>query len=75
MEAHYRLAPTAILFDERLKNIYGYYGGGLDELMQIKPIRYSLKSEDYITVGFSAEYSNCFAGGRASSAKWVFGPE
>lgn len=41
--------------DERLKNIYGYYQGGIDALSKINPIRFSYKNEDFIHVGFSAQ--------------------
>ncbi|MEK7478381.1 MAG: tail fiber domain-containing protein [Patescibacteria group bacterium] len=41
--------------DERLKNIYGYYQGGLDALSTINPIRFSYKGEDFVHVGFSAQ--------------------
>lgn len=41
--------------DENKKNIIGYYEGGIDELMQVKPIKYSFKDEDYVHVGFSAQ--------------------
>ncbi|MDD5625888.1 MAG: tail fiber domain-containing protein [Patescibacteria group bacterium] len=41
--------------DERLKNIYGYYQGGLAALSAINPIRFSYKGEDFVHVGFSAQ--------------------
>ncbi|MDD5164827.1 MAG: tail fiber domain-containing protein [Patescibacteria group bacterium] len=41
--------------DERLKNIYGYYQGGLAALSAINPIKFSYKGEDFVHVGFSAQ--------------------
>ncbi len=41
--------------DENLKNIYGYYQGGLNALTAINPIRFSYKGEDFVHVGFSAQ--------------------
>ncbi|MCL5095256.1 MAG: tail fiber domain-containing protein [Patescibacteria group bacterium] len=41
--------------DENLKNIYGYYQGGLSALSALNPIRFSYKGEDFVHVGFSAQ--------------------
>ena len=41
--------------DERLKDLHGYYDGGLLQLDQINPIRFSYKNEQYVHVGFSAQ--------------------
>ena len=41
--------------DERLKDIKGNSNYGLNEIMQIIPIRFSLKNESYVHVGFSAQ--------------------
>ncbi len=41
--------------DERLKNIYGFYQGGIQQLQNINPIRFSYKNESYVHVGFSAQ--------------------
>ena len=41
--------------DERLKDIKGNSNYGLNEIMQIIPIRFSLKNESYVHIGFSAQ--------------------
>jgi hypothetical protein len=41
--------------DERLKDIKGYYQGGLEALSAIKPIRFAYKGESFVHVGFSAQ--------------------
>jgi hypothetical protein len=41
--------------DERLKDIEGNSTYGLKEIMNITPIKYNLKNETYIHIGFSAQ--------------------
>jgi hypothetical protein len=41
--------------DERLKDVGGYYEGGLQQLLGINPIRFNYKNETYQHVGFSAQ--------------------
>ncbi len=41
--------------DERAKDIYGPYQGGLDAISSIDPIRFSYKGEEFVHVGFSAQ--------------------
>ena len=44
--------------DERLKDVQGFYGGGLAEIAQIKTIKFNYKDEDFTHVGFSAQNVN-----------------
>ncbi|MCP6727610.1 MAG: tail fiber domain-containing protein, partial [Patescibacteria group bacterium] len=41
--------------DEKLKDIFEFYSGGLEVIDEIKPIVFSFKEEDYVHVGFSAQ--------------------
>lgn len=41
--------------DVRLKDLHGFYNGGLTQLNQVTPIRFNYKNEDYVHVGFSAQ--------------------
>ncbi|MEO6077876.1 MAG: tail fiber domain-containing protein, partial [Candidatus Andersenbacteria bacterium] len=41
--------------DERLKDLHGFYDGGLTQLNAVNPIRFNYKNDDYLHVGFSAQ--------------------
>jgi hypothetical protein len=41
--------------DERLKDLHGFYDGGLTQLNAVNPIRFNYKNDGYLHVGFSAQ--------------------
>jgi hypothetical protein len=44
--------------DERLKDIHGFYEGGVAEIMNVNPIEFNYKGQGYTHVGFSAQNVN-----------------